>query len=89
MTHPACSPEEIVRRGQALYEERIRREVEADHRGEFLVLDIDTGDYEVDADEVAAVHRAIAKHPKGRRFILRIGYPAAHRLGGRWSVSRP
>jgi hypothetical protein len=89
LSHPRYTADEIVRRGEEIYQRDLRAQVEAGHRGEFLVLDIETGSYEIDRDEVAAVDRAMAKNPDGARYILRVGYPAAHRLGGRFTVLRP
>lgn len=83
------SPEEIVRRGEALYEQTIRQRVEPACIGQYVVLDIDTGEYEIDADESAAFQRARAKRPSGVRFLKRVGYGAAHRIGGRLSATRP
>ena len=82
MPHPRYSSEEIVRRGQALYEQQIRSTVEIAHKGEFLVLDVETGEYEIDASEIAALKRARAKNPGAALYILRVGrYPTAYRLG--------
>jgi hypothetical protein len=82
MSHPRYSSDEIARRGQALYDQDIRVQVEAAHRGKFLVLDIETGEYELDESELAALQRAKAKNPGAALYILRIGYSAAYRLGG-------
>ena len=65
MPHARYASHEIVRRGQALYDQRIRAKVEGSHKGEFLVLDIESGEYEIDASEVAALQRAKAMHPEG------------------------
>jgi hypothetical protein len=81
MPHPQYSSAEIVQRGQALYERQLRALVEARHQGKFLVLDIETGDYEIDADDVSAVQRAKTKHPDAAFYIVRIGSPTAYRLG--------
>lgn len=81
MSHPRYSSAEIVRRGQALYDKRIRGNVEADHQGKFLALDIETGEYEIDVAELAALKRAQAKHPDAALYLLRIGSPTAYRLG--------
>jgi hypothetical protein len=78
--------DEVVQRGEELYQRNLRDQVEDAHKGEFLVLDIETGDYEIDTDEVAAVKRAVARRPDGVRYIKRIGHSAAHRLGARFSV---
>jgi predicted polyphosphate/ATP-dependent NAD kinase len=89
MPHPRYTADEIVRRGKELYERDLRAKVEPYHQGQFLVLDIETGDCEIDADELLALERAIAKHPHGARYILRVGFPTAHQLGGRSMVGRP
>jgi len=84
MPHPRFSGEEIVRRGQELYERDIRGKVEDGNKGKILVIDIETGDWEMDEDHLAAAHRALAKHPGAALFALRIGYPALARIGGTW-----
>jgi hypothetical protein len=89
MSHPNYSTEEVVRRGEEIYERDLRDKVEPQHNGKFLVLDIDTGQFEIDADEMAAIQRAMARNPAGARYIKRIGYSAAHRLGGRFIAKRP
>lgn len=75
-------PGEIARRGQALYEEHIRSQLGADDKGKFLCINVETGDYELDWDEMVACQRARQKHPDSAFFIHRVGYRAAHRLAG-------
>lgn len=74
--------EEVYRRAMEWYETKIRAEVEAGNKGKFLVIDVATGEYEVDADEVAALKRIIERLPEGRRLMMRIGYRTAYSLGG-------
>ena len=81
MPHPRYPSEEIVQRGQVLYDQRIRAEVATGNTGKFLVLDIETGEYEIDVDELAALKRAKAKRSDAPLYVLRIGYPTAYRLG--------
>lgn len=89
MPHPHYTSDDIVQRGQALYEQHIRVKVEPDHNGKFLVLDIETGEYEIDVNELAAVKRAKARNPHAALYILRVGYPTAYRLGGPLKVRQP
>jgi len=89
MPHPRYSSLEIVRRGQALYEQQLRAQVAADNMGKFLALDIETGEYEIDADERAALKRAKAKRPDAPLYLLRIGLPTAYRLGGTVQEPQP
>jgi hypothetical protein len=75
--------EEIARRGREIYERDIRSEVERDHDGRFLVVDITTGHYEIADDELTAFGKAEETNPVGSFVGLRVGRRAAHRLGGR------
>ena len=88
MPHPRYTSEEIVQHGEALYDQQIRAQVEASHQGKFLVLDIETGEYEMDVSELAALKRAKAKHPDAAFYILRVGYPTAYRIGRQRLVIR-
>src|SRR5215467_8263559 len=88
--HPHFSGEEIQRRAEELYANRIRAKVETEENiGKVLVIDIETGEYEIDTDEIAAVRRALAKHPGAALWTLRIGYEAMHTFGGRLRRSKP
>jgi len=83
------SAREIAERGQAIYEAKIRPLVEDDHFGEYLVVDIETGEYEIDSDHLAASNRAAAKRPGSLLFAMRVGYRAGGRIGARARAVRP
>lgn len=80
MPYSGYTTEEVGQRGRALYERQIRDAVETEHRGKFLVVDITTGAFEID-DDLSASERVLAKNPKAILYGLRIGYPAAYRVG--------
>ncbi len=82
MPYTKYTPEEVHSRGEAIYEQQIRTKVEPQHKGKFLVLDVETGEYEIDEDDLKATKRALAKRPGAVLYGLRIGYPTAYRLGG-------
>ena len=54
---------DIESRGKAIYEEKIRHNVDDTHRGKFAVIDVDSGDYEIDSDLVAALDRLDGRRP--------------------------
>lgn len=87
MPHPRFASEEIARRGQALYDERVRPQIEADHRGKVVVIDIETGDYEVDDDHMEAAERALAKRPEAALYAVRVGSRALTRIGAGAAVA--
>lgn len=83
MALSGLSDSEIARRGQELYERSIRPIVESRHGGEYVAVDVETGAYEIDAQDVAAIQRAKAKRPEAPLYIVRVGHAAAYRLGGK------
>ena len=89
MPHSQYTAQEIARRGEEIYEREFKDKLEPAHIGKFLVIDIDTGDSEMDSDEVAAFQRAMARNPDGRRYLKRIGFSAAHHLRSRMRVGQP
>ena len=77
-------PDWVGHRAKAIYDAELRH-LETEHRGKFLVLDVNTGDYEFDEKHVQAAFRMLEKHPiEAERafFSFRIGYPAAYWMGG-------
>jgi hypothetical protein len=79
--HPHHST--VVERGSRLYEERVRDLLEPQHNGKYVVIDVDTGEYEVDRDHLAASDRAAAKHPGAALYATRVGSRTLGRIGAR------
>lgn len=51
------SREEVARRAKQLYESAIRQKVEVEENiGKMVIIDIETGDYEVDETGLQAAH---------------------------------
>ncbi len=82
MPHPRYSSHEIAERGRKFYEEQLRATVTPGNVGKFLVIDIETGEYEIDREELAALKRAQAKHPEAALYMVRIGSQTAYQMGG-------
>jgi hypothetical protein len=74
--------EEFAKRGDEIYHRDIRPLVEADNKGKFVAIDIETGAWEMDLDALTACDRLIARIPDCQTWLVRIGYPSIHRLGG-------
>jgi len=85
MPKPPRDPEAFARRAEEYYERHLRAKLEPEHKGHYLVLEVESGDYEVDADEMAAIDRARARHPDRLFYILRVGYPASVFIGAKVS----
>ena len=80
---PRYSKEEFARRGDEIYERDIRPRLQAQDAGKFVVIDVETGDYEVDAEEIAASDRLLARQPEAQVWLRRVGSRYARRFGPR------
>lgn len=75
--------EEIARLGDDIYEKSIKPSVKAEDVGKYAVIDVKTGEYEVDADELAASDRLLVRHPEAEVWLRQIGSRYARRFGQR------
>lgn len=79
---PRYSKEEFARRGHEIYERDICSKVEADHEGKFVAIDIESGKWEVDADDYMATEHLLLKIPDAQIWLARVGHRATYRIGG-------
>jgi hypothetical protein len=82
-TRPRYSKEEFARRGEEIFERDIRPEVAGRDKNDFVLIDIETGAYEVDANEIAAAKRLQARVPGAQIWARRVGSRYLRRFGGR------
>ena len=73
ISKPRYSKEEFARRGDEIYDRDIRPHIEPVDEGKFVVIDIETGEYEVDRDELAASDRLLARRLDAQMWTRRIG----------------
>ena len=76
------TPDEIADKGQALYEQRLRDQVEGTHLGQYLLIDVETGDYEIGPEHLATAKKLRARYPQASLYGIKIGYPATVAIGG-------
>ena len=75
--------EETARLGDEIYRRDIRRQAEAGHDGEYVAIDVDSGDYAIAESELAASDSLRAKRPDAIDvWLLRVGYRAIASIGG-------
>lgn len=72
--------EEAGERGREIYERRIRGEVEPEHSGKFIVIDIITGEYEIGETGREASGRIRSRNPAAVMHGTRVGVGTAYRL---------
>ena len=73
MAQVQYTKEEVAAQAKTLYEQQIRARVESDNIGKYLVIDIETGEYLMDEDEIALMKRAALKYSPYNLYGLRIG----------------
>jgi hypothetical protein len=76
---PKYPKEEFARRGDALYEQLAPTFAPSD-QGKFVVIDIESGDYEIDADELAASDRLAARRPNAQPWLAKVGSRTTRRF---------
>ena len=77
---PRYSKEEFARRGDEIYDRDISPHIGFDDEGKFVVIDIETGAYEIDQDELAASDRLLARRLDAQMWTRRVGSRYARRL---------
>ncbi|MBA2693758.1 MAG: hypothetical protein H0U65_14905 [Rubrobacter sp.] len=87
MENSRLPEEEIVPRGEEIYEESVRPGLRPEDEGKFVVVDVVGGEYAVDADEERAFAEASERAaPEALFFFARVGAGGAsapaHRIGG-------
>jgi hypothetical protein len=77
------SHEDVGKIADRLYEDSIRAKVELpENIGKMVIINIETGDYEVDKNGLQAAKRLNGRHENTRLFGIRIGYNVAASFGG-------
>ncbi|MCY3919657.1 MAG: hypothetical protein OXG38_07620 [Chloroflexi bacterium] len=70
--------------GDEIYERDIRPQVEADHQGEVVAIDVESGHWAVGDNVIDATDRLWAQHPPAHDiWCLRVGSRALYHFGGR------
>jgi hypothetical protein len=88
-TRPRYSQEEFARRGDAIYDRDVAPRLKPEDEGKFVAIDIETGAYEINDDELAACDTLRARVPKAQIWMVRAGSRYLHRFGGRDAGAKP
>ena len=65
----------MAEKAKVIYE-KIKDRLEAEHKGEVVAIDIESGDYFLGKTGLEAARRARARYPNRIPYIIRIGRPA-------------
>lgn len=79
---PKYSKEEFARRADIIYDRDVAPHATADQMGQFVAIDIESGAYEIAADERTAIHRLEERVPNPQTWLQRVGSRFLYRFGG-------
>ena len=82
MTNEGYAHGEIASMGEAIYQDRIRPLVDPSKKGKFVVVDVRSGDYEIDDEDIVATLRLRERRPDAMTFAVKVGYRYAYSIGG-------
>ena len=71
-------PGDVAILGEAIYREQIPQSMKAVQKGKFVVIDVETGDHEVDSNDAAATRRLLDRRPDAVTYSIRVGHRAAY-----------
>ena len=69
---------DVAARGEAIYRELEQTKAESMDKGSFVVIDVESGDYEIDADDASATRRLLDRRPGAVTYGVRVGHRAAY-----------
>ena len=83
------SKEEFARRGDALVESKVRPHLTASDEDKFVAIDIETGEYELDENEMKAADRLRKRVTDPQIWLVHVTLGYLHRFGGHGMRGRP
>jgi len=72
---------ELASLGEDIFNRQIRLALRPEDDGRFIAIDVESGDYEIDGADYAAITRLRARKPTADIWLMRAGHKAAYRIG--------
>jgi hypothetical protein len=82
-TTPRYDSNEFARRGELIYERTILPKVTPDLDGQFVLIDIESGEYEIGENEMETAERLHRRIPDAQVWFRRIGTRPTRKFGPR------
>jgi len=81
-SNPTTANDDLVERGQNTYRRTLASILEPSHKGEFVAIEPDSGQYFLGSTASAALVAAHSAMPENLFYLTRVGQQAAHTVGG-------
>ncbi len=78
---PRYSKEEFAQRGDEIYDSQVRSRLEVGDRGKIVAIDIETGAWEIDTNEISASKRLEDRNPDAQIWFVKVGSRYVRRFG--------
>jgi phosphoribosylformylglycinamidine (FGAM) synthase PurS component len=78
LAYPAAS---TVEQGKKIYKSKIQEKLDDRDIGKMLAIDVETEDYSIANDEIAAINDLESKQKNPRTYLMRVGYSALAGVG--------
>lgn len=89
VTKRRYSKEEFARRGDALVESKVRPYLTEADEDKFVAIDIETGEFELDKNEMRAVGRLRKRIADPQIWLVHVTLGYLHRFGGHGLRGQP
>ncbi|MDZ4683879.1 MAG: hypothetical protein SH850_02245 [Planctomycetaceae bacterium] len=76
-----ADPEDIARRGNAIYDQRVAPQVTTRNPQDYVVIDVDSGDFEVAEKSLVATKKLRERRPAAVMWGRYVGTPISVRFG--------
>jgi hypothetical protein len=71
---PKYSNEEAARLGNGIYDRVIRPKMTEEDHGKYVAIDMDSGEWEMDVEEMAAGDHLLNRLPDAQIWMTRVGF---------------
>ncbi len=79
-TEARHSLEDLATLGKDVFDRLVTPQLRPEDDGKFVALDVDTGDFEIDADDYSAVMRLKTRSPDAETWLIQVGQPATCKM---------
>ena len=73
--------DELASLGRDIFDRQVQPALRPEDHGKFVAVDVDTGDYEMDENDHAAVTRLRSRKAAAEIWLMCAGYPPTYRIG--------
>ena len=82
MPHPDLAMMGSFVAATEIYAALLRAQLEKEYKGQVVTIDVESGEYEIGHDSLAANKRALAKRPGAALYGIRVGFPFVESISG-------